>query len=195
MLPVGAAAAVLGGIIWTVKGGSIILTGRDVLVGVDLGHAFVTFQGLFALTVIGISELVVARSHPGDVAPGGRRTAIGRWFAWLGLGLAVVVAVLWALDGLDEGAVASFAAVGTTLGWMAGAGLVGLSALRRRALVGPWRWVPFGVGVAAVPLFIAFGLASNFLGERWLEVPVVAVGLAWIAFGVSLIRGEAIPNA
>lgn len=195
MLPVGAAAAVLGGIIWTVKGVSIILTGRDVLAGVDLGHAFITFQGLFALAVIGISELVLARSHPDDIAPGGRRTAIGRWFAWLGLGLAVVVAVLWAFDGLDEGPVASFAAVGATLGWMAGAGLVGLSALRRRALVGPWRWVPLGVGVAAVPLFIAFGLASNFLGERWLEVPVVAIGLAWIAFGVSLIRGEAIPSA
>lgn len=194
LLPVGAAAAVLGGIVWSVKGLLVMSAGVDVVAGVDLGTAFVALQGLFALAVLGLSELVVARAHPDDVVPGGRRNAIGRGASWIALALSVVLAAWWVFRGdIGDHSAIAFAALACSLAWIAGAGLVGVSALRRDALAGPFRWVPLAVGLGAIPLFLVFGLASNFLGERLLEVPVLAIGLLWVALGVSLIRGEAIP--
>lgn len=61
----------------------------------------------------------------------------------------------------------------------------GLSLRRRLRAHLPLWW-----GLVTLPALLIGGLAEEVVGERALEVPLVARGVAWIALGVQLSRGR-----
>jgi hypothetical protein len=173
----GAVGAVVAGAIWVVKGGIVLLGQRDVLLGIDLGILFVVVQGLFAVAVIGVEELLGER--------GGRHAEVGLWFAYVSVFLSVVNLVVWVVAG--TAAVPGTTSLAASLAWMIGAVLVGFPAMRAEILPRPWHLGLLVIGAAALPLLLVFGWAANIIGQdRILEVPVILLGAVWVAFGLEL---------
>lgn len=171
---VGAAAAILGGIAWTVKGVAILATGDQPPVVFELGPP------LFAVGLIGL----YAR-----LGQSGRAAVAGLVLACVSILLAGVLLVAWAFasdalpDGEDDFTPLSLVIAGAGFSFIAGLVLLGLAA--RRALVLPRRWrsFPLAVGVFAVPgVTIGGGILSE-LSERLFELPLVVFALGWIVIG------------
>ncbi len=148
----GAAAAVLGGIAWTVKGVAILATGDQPPVVFELGPP------LFAVGLIGL----YAR-----LGQSGRTAVAGLVLACVSILLAGVSLVAWAFasdalpDGEDDFTPLSLVIAGAGFSFVAGLVLLGLAA--RRALVLPRRWqsFPLAVGVFAVPGVMIGGASSR----------------------------------
>lgn len=69
--------------------------------------------------------------------------------------------------------------------------LLGLAVLRTRALPPPWHALPLGIGIAAVPSMFTGGLLGlviddEALAEHLMEIPIVALGAAFVALGAAL---------
>lgn len=203
LVRIGAIAAGVGGVAWVVKGGFTLATGRDVVAGLDLGAVFVVVQGLFGLAVVGLQRrlaVVAPRPGPGELdrretdpdvplleqGRGGTKAAVGRWLGWTAVASSIVVAILLPLPGDLAATLAGIGGVILGLSWVVGAGLVGIVVSRRVALPPPGHRVPFWIGLWTIPALVAFGILSNLAGDRWLEVPVVVVGLAWVVVGLAL---------
>lgn len=199
----GAIAAGVGGLAWVVKALHTLLTGDDVLAGLDLGAVFVVVQGLFGLAVVGLHRrLVIVAPEPGpgeldrrrtdpdvpllEQGRGGTKAAVGRWLGYAAVALAVVAAALIPMPRPLAGTLAGIAAFLLGVSWVVAVGLVGIVVSRRVALPPPAHRVPFWIGLWTIPLLVAFGIVSNLAGDRWLEVPVVAIGLLWIVVGLAL---------
>lgn len=165
---IGGVFAVLGGGAWTVKGGWILAT------GVQPPLLFELAPGLLALGLVGL----YLRSDPAS-----RAAAVGMVFACLAL--AAWVVSLGAPAGDGEFAPAMLAA---TLALLAGLVALGL-ATRRSSALGPGviSSLPLWLGVLTFPA-LAVGGALAVLDERLLEVPVVALGLAWVVLGTAIAR-------
>jgi hypothetical protein len=199
----GAVAAGVGGAVWLLKGGVLLLVGQDSLGGIDLRGLFVVAQGLFGLALVGLHHHLVAvapepvegeidrrESDPDVPLPGqgrgGTKATVGLWLAYLAVGLAVVNAVLQVLPGAITQTAAGLTGLLLSLSWVSAAGLIGIVVARRRALPPPAHRIPFWLGLWTIPLLVVFGIASNFLGNMWLELPVVLVGAAWLPVGAAL---------
>jgi hypothetical protein len=50
--------------------------------------------------------------------------------------------------------------------------------------------LPLVLGLVTVPAILIGGAAAELLGERALELPLVALGATWVALGVQLARGR-----
>lgn len=159
-----AAAALVGGLLWVVKGAAILLGyGQP-------EHAFEVAPLLFALVTLGL-----ARWLPPDRA---RRFGV----------ILAVTAVLGCL----VAAVASIAA-GDVLGPDLLTGVVTLTAAL--VIVGPalrrssaaLGGLALLLGMGTIPAMLVGG-AISAIDERLLEVPIVAIGLGWIAVGLALLR-------
>ena len=170
----GAAAAVLGGIAWTVKGVAILATGYQPPVMFELGPP------LFAVGLIGLYARLGQR---------GRAAVAGLVLACVSILLAGVLLVAWVFasdalpDGEDDFTPLTPVIAGAGFSFVAGLVLLGLAA--RRALVLPRRWrsFPLAVGVFAVPgVMIGGGILAE-LSERLLELPLVVFALGWIVIG------------
>jgi hypothetical protein len=214
---VGAAAALAGGLIWVAKAASILLTGSDVVVGVDLGALFVAVQVLFGVTILGLHE-VVARTgvlSPGADAPidvitraeqerelaRDQGEPLGfedpaariRRRAGLGYWCGVVTIVLGtvALAAVTAGAdaVGGLAALGTSLTWIIGLMGVGLATAELRAVSGRSTSLPFRMGLGAVPAFVAGGVLT-LLDERLLDLPVLVYGVLFLVLARQLWRAD-----
>lgn len=157
-----AAAALVGGLLWVVKGAAILLGyGQP-------EHAFEVAPLMFALVTLGLARRV----------PPARRSG--------------VVLAMTAVLGCVVAAVASIAA-GDVLGpdllmgvvTMTAALVIVGSALRRSGAA--HGGVALLLGVATIPAMLVGG-AISAIDERLLEVPVVAIGLVWIALGLALLR-------
>ena len=172
---VGAAAAILGGVLWTVKGVVILATGEQPPVVFELGPP------LFAVGLIGLYARLGRK--------GGRAAAAGLVLACVSLLLAGVLLVAWAFasdalpDGEDDFTPLSLVIAGAGFSFIAGLVLLGLAA--RRALVLPRRWrsFPLAVGVFAVPGVVIGGGILSELSERLFELPLVVFALGWIVIG------------
>ena len=171
---VGAAAAILGGIAWTVKGVAILATGDQPPVVFELGPP------LFAVGLIGLYARLGQRGRAADA---------GLVLACVSILLAGVLLVAWVFasdalpDGEDDFTPLSLVIAGASLSFVAGLVLLGLAA--RRALVLPRRWrsFPLAVGVFAMPgVGIGGGILSE-LSERLFELPLVVFALGWIVIG------------
>ena len=158
---IGGVAAILGGLAWTLKG-LAILTGGD-----QPPLLFEAAPALFGVGLVGVAH--------STMTPGRRRTAA------LGLGAGAAVAGFVALMSDVVGEIAGGAlAISSVLLLF---GLLMLERNRRRPASMAW-WI----GVAMLPSLAVGGLLSE-IDERLLEIPIVCLGIAWMAVGWAMLRG------
>ena len=176
MTRLGGTAAIVGGALWVVKGGVILLGGNQPGLTFELG-----LLG-FALGLVGLHARLNGR--------GGRPAALGAVVAWLAVAAAVV-------NVIGDGVAFTDAIAG--LGWLAGAVLLGLVTLRTKALPPRWRVLPLAIGLAP-PLLLGTAMLAvlalspfadpDAVEDRAIEVPVVLIGLAWASLGYRLVMGD-----
>lgn len=158
----GGLAAMVGGVMWVVKGGSIMLTGEQPPL------LFEAAMPLFAVGLLGL-----------DARLGGRAGPLGK------AGVLVAYASL-------ASAVVAFVTSLTPFIAAAGFGpflslvLLGSGTLQTRVFPSPWSVLPLAMGLGA-PLLILVGGILALSNERLLEVPIVLVGLAWVLLGYSVL--------
>jgi hypothetical protein len=159
----GGVAAFLGGLAWVLKGG-VILAG-----GAQPPLLFEAAPALFGWGLMSVAHCTMR--------PGGRRG-----FA-LALSAVATVAGLAALASDLVGEVA-----GEALAISSVALLIGLLSLERhRRWPAPLAWC---IGLAMLPALILGGLLAE-IDERLLELPLVCLGVGWMAVGWAVLRHEA----
>jgi hypothetical protein len=177
----GGLAAMLGGVMWVVKGGAIMLTGEQppVLFGAALP--------LFAVGLVGLHARLGGR--------GGRLGKTGVLVAYAALASALVVLVGWTLAPAgwvpSEDSVTPLTPfiVLAGLGPFVGLVLLGIATLRVKAMPAPWSALPLVMGAGAVPLMLVGGILE-LVSERLFELPIVLLGLAWVLLGYSVWSGR-----
>lgn len=170
-------AAAVGGVLWAVKGTAIVLTGDQPEYIFEVAPLF------FALGLVGLHARLEGR--------GGRPARVGGALAWAGVALAGVSAAVYVATTDDEAFPLSATMPLTALSILVGFVLLGIAVRRADALPGRWRSLPLAI-VAGFPLMIVVGGVLEALNERLLEIPLVVVGLAWIALGYAICR---VPDA
>lgn len=167
LIRVGGVAAMLGGAMWIVKGGLIMLGAPDP----DL---FIPAQLFFALGLLGLHTQLAER--------GGRSGRIGGGLAYVAVALSVVnvpYSVFFAEDWPQTPFPFNFTYLLAGLAIFVGLVFLGIATLRAGAPPGRWRILPLIVGLAALfPVWI--------LAFIHLEVPVVVLGVAWMSIGYAL---------
>ena len=173
-------AAAIGGLCWLLKSGLILLTGEQPLLLFEVAPAF------FAIAIVGLAGRVNGQS---GLARAGAMIAIAGGVAAL---LNSVREVFIAATGmvLMEIELISIAA---GFGWLFGLLFVGISMWRRQTFSGRWRLLPVLLAVVPFPMIIllsivgeAMGLAPA-VGERLIEIPLLLLGLGWMALGWHLV--------
>jgi hypothetical protein len=155
-------AAMVGGLLWVVKGGSILLTGQQPSV------VFEAAMPLFAVGLLGLQARLDGR--------GGTLGKAGVLMAYAALASAVIVLIR---------PLAPFivlAGFGPFLGLV----LLGSATLQARVFAPPWSALPLAMGLGG-PLLILAGGGLALISERLLEIPIVLVGLAWMPLGYSML--------
>ncbi len=159
--------AILGGAMWVVKGGLIMLGGPDP----DL---FIPAQLFFALGLLGLHTQLAGR--------GGRLGRIGGVLAYAAVALSTVntaYSTLFAEDGPQTPFPFNITYGAAALAIFIGLVLLGIAALRTNVLPGHWRNLPLIVGLAGLlPVWV--------LAFIHLEVPVVVLGVGWMLVGYVL---------
>ena len=158
----GGLAAMVGGLLWIVKGGSILITGQQPPV------VFEAALPLFAVGLLGLHARLEGRGGP--------------------LGKAVVLVAYAALAAAILTLVAPLAPFIAVAGFgpFVGLVLVGSATLQARIFPPPWSALPLAVGLGG-PILILAGGDLALMGERLLEIPIVLVGLAWMLLGYSVL--------
>lgn len=162
----GGVCAVLGGLCWVGKSSAILAT------GVQPGVLFELAPLLMVVSVV-----VLAR----QLIPSPARTRAELLAAAAGLAAIVVAA--------NEAVRLPEVVAGTA---MAAANLLTLTVLIiagmqiKRRVEGTAGWLPLMLGLGTVPAILMGGALTAVLGERALEVPILALGLIWAVFGVCL---------
>ncbi len=165
---IGGAAAVTAGLCWIGKGGVILVA------GVQPPLLFEVAPVLMALSVLALGR---------HLPPARPRTACT---------FVAAAAAAAALPVLADEAVPLPAAVTGTA--MAAANLLVLGGLAiagthvRRLVRGLAGTLPLALALATVPALLLGGLAAAVVGERALELPIVALGAAWAMMGALLMR-------
>jgi hypothetical protein len=162
LIRIGGLAAMVGGLMWIVKGGSILITGQQPPV------VFEAALPLFAVGLLGLHARLEGRG-----GPLGKAGVLVAYAALAAVAL-VLVAPLPPLY-----AVAGF---GPFLGLV----LMGSATLQARIFPPPWSALPLAMGLGG-PLLILAGGGLALINERLLEIPIVLVGLAWMLLGYSVL--------
>ncbi len=168
-------AAALGGALWVVKGGAILVTGDQPEYIFEVAPLF------FALGLVGLHARL-----EGHGSGSGR---VGGALAWASLALALVSAVVYLATTDDEVFLLSATIPLTGLSILASLVLLGIAVRRVGALPGRWRSFPLSMGVAVLPLMV-IGAILETLDERLLELPLVVLGLAWVMLGWRMSRSS-----
>ena len=177
----GGLAAMLGGVMWVVKGGAIKLTGEQPPM------VFEAALPLFAVGLVGLHARLGGR--------GGRLGRTGLLLAYVALASALVALVGWTLAPAgwvpDEDSLTSLTPfiVLAGLGPFVGLVLLGIATLRVKAMPAPWSALPLVMGAGAVPLMLVGGILE-LVSERLVELPIVLLGLAWVLLGYSVWSGR-----
>lgn len=151
-------AAMVGGLLWVVKGGAILLTGQQPPV------VFEAAMPLFAVGLLGLHARLDGRGGPLGKA--------GVLVAYAALASAAIILMT---------PLAPFYAV-AGFGPFLGLVLLGSATLQARVFPSPWRALPLAMGLGG-PLLILMGGVLALISERLLEIPIVLVGGAWILLG------------
>ncbi|MFC5730824.1 MULTISPECIES: hypothetical protein [Nocardioides] len=160
-------AAVAGGVCWVVKGGVILLTGKE---------PPVVFAVSFALLPVALVGLYAAAAPRGDrlakpglalAATAGVAAVVAGLGSWLGPNA-------WSPRQDTVTILTPFIAL-AGFGTLAALILLGIAVRRTSALPHHWRTFPLVIGIGFVPLMILGGILEN-IDERLLEVPIVIGG-------------------
>ena len=165
LIRLGGLAAIVGGLLWVVKGGSILLTGQQPPVVFEAAMPF------FAVGLLGLHARLDGRGGPLGKA--------GVLVAYAALASAAIVLVA---------PLAPFYAV-AGFGPFLGLVLVGSATLQAGVFRPPWSALPLAMGLGG-PLLILAGGGLALMSERLLEIPIVLVGLAWMLLGYSVLVGK-----
>jgi hypothetical protein len=155
-------AAMVGGLLWVVKGGSILLTGQQPPV------VFEAALPLFAVGLLGLHARLDGRGGPLGKA--------GVLMAYVALVSAAIVLIT---------PLAPFIAV-AGFGPFLGLVLLGSATLQARVFAPLWSALPLAMGLGG-PLLILAGGGLALISERLLEIPIVLVGIAWMLLGYSVL--------
>lgn len=162
LIRLGGLAAVVGGLLWVVKGGAILLTGQQ---------PPVVFEAALPLFAVGLLGL-----HARLEGCGGPLGKAGALVAYAALAAAALVFVA---------PLPPFYAV-AGFGPFIGLVLVGSATLQAGTFSPPWSALPLATGLGG-PILLLAGGGLALMGERLLEIPIVVVGLAWMLLGYSVL--------
>jgi hypothetical protein len=162
LIRLGGLAAMVGGLMWVVKGGAILLTGQQPPV------VFEAAMPLFAVGLVGLHARLGGRGGPLGKA--------GVLVAYAALASAAIVLIA---------PLAPFYAV-AGFGPFLGLVLVGSATLQARVFPSPWSALPLAMGLGG-PLLILAGGGLTLISERLLEIPIMLVGFAWMLLGYSVL--------
>lgn len=167
MRRLGGVAAVLGGLAWAVKAGSVLAGGaqpRYLAEFAPAAHGLALVAMAWALRCGPVARAVaLAAFGTGAMAAWTYAATPEHWLYNLAMFAATVLVVV------------ALVLVGRTVG--------------RRAALGRWSRLPGRIGLSTLPLILAGGLLSS-VDERLLELPVLLLGLAWLWLGIVLLLGE-----
>lgn len=173
LVRLGGVAAIVGGLLWIIKGGAILLSGDQPR------YVFEVAPLCFAAGLLGLHAALAGR--------GGLPGRLGGVLAFVAMALSVLGLVSLIQRGDAPGSEAAFDPV-VLAGFLATLGsllLLGVAVRRVGLLARPWGLLPLALGALTVPLLAVAGAVAG-LNERLLEVPVVIVGAAWVALGYRL---------
>ncbi|MEA2001867.1 MAG: hypothetical protein U9N84_08295 [Actinomycetota bacterium] len=182
----------LGAAMMFTKGVLLAVTGHD--------RSLVPWFGLFASVGFAVAALALWRS----VDRGRWLAAVGAVAANLSL-VGSVVAVGYLLSGTIPESDNASAAVGgsyvvLTAGVVVALVSLGIVILMNRVLAGRWRWLPLGLIVVQLPIFIVAGAVGDGLGSPDLTdgLGLMLTGVAWMTLGYALsqkstVRTEPLP--
>lgn len=178
------ALVVAGAAMMLAKGVLLILTGED--------RSLVPWFGLLASAGFGVAAMVL------------RRTADRwLWLTWLGgTGAAVgflssVIAVLYLVTGTIPESPGAPDLVGFSYG-VSSAGVavallsLGIVIVGNRSLSGFWRWLPVGLIVVQLPIFIVAGAVGDSVGLEDLTdgLGLALTGAAWMGLGYAIFEKQ-----
>ena len=182
----GGAAAMVGGAMWAAKAGVILLGGEQP------GYLFEAAPLAFALALLALGARLAGRG--GAVALAGRVGA-------LTVVAATAANLLEAALTEREAVPALSSIVDLVVGVGPVVGLVLLGWASRRSFPPTWRPGPLALA-ALYPLSALLLLPAALVvdldgpsGERLIEVPILIIGLGWIALGAGLIRAPVASRA
>ena len=169
-------AGMLGGALWVVKGGGVILTG-------DQPPTFEPALFLFGVGLLGLYARLDGRG--GRVGRAGGVMACMAVASAMVTAIAALVAPAWMPDGEGDITPLTPAITLAGLGTFLGLSLLGIATLRAKVLSPGWNALPLAMGVSAVPLMLIGGILEVF-SDRLFELPIVLLGLAWMMLGYAL---------
>ena len=157
-----AIAASIGGLSWIIKASIILATGNQPPLLWEVAPIF------FAIALYGLLAYAV---HP-----------MGSLLIVAKAGIALVIAA--GVGGVALGAdpLEGFALLGVLI-LLVG---LGVPLMRRRLWDGTWRFLPVALGLGFIPAIAIGGLLEAAFGERYLEIPLIAVGGGWVLLGYRL---------
>ena len=166
---IGGASAIVAGLMWGVKGTSILVSGRQPSLLLELAVP------LFGVVLVALSV---------SAAGSGRRRLVG------GLGLTAFLAGVVAVVTEVRGEVWGPALVGAMVSTLIGLVVFGSEGRSRGTVPAIRSRRPaLAIGVATIPAILVGGLLSS-IDERLLEVPLVALAVLWCWLGLAVLRGE-----
>ncbi len=163
---IGGAAAALGGLCYVIKGGVILVTGDQ---------PPVLFELATVLLALGLRALYLRLR---DVGRGG---GVAGPLTTVVL-VAATISTVGSLSTREDTAAVGVALAVSSLGLVVGLVVLGRIARRDPELAPGWRDVPWALGLATIPLIMVGG-ALESLDERLLEIPLVLIGVGWMAVG------------
>jgi hypothetical protein len=181
----GGVALAIGGLMWIVKGTAILLGGGQPPIAFEAAPFFL------AVGLVGFGRFL-AREPQARASERLRRAAAIPSYSAVGLGaVTAAAAVAWAGDDMPAlfDATLGLATLAVVLSLIL-LGLASRRAMRGRTLL---RHLPFAIGVLFLPLILLGGVMSA-LSERLLEVPIVLLGIAAVAFGATLAARGSTPG-
>lgn len=171
----GGLAALLGGSFWLIKGLSILAT------GIQPPLLFEIAPLLLALGLVGLHARLGGR--------GGKPAMIGLILAVISASLNVVSLINFSTLGEESFSPWIF---GGFLANLASLIFLGLRSARiSGVLPNRARWLPLILGISTFPLVIIGGIMLEPINERFLEVPLVLIALAWIYLGYQIASQQA----
>ena len=169
----GGLAMTLGGLFWVLKAGTILL------VGYQPPLIFEVAPLLFALGLVGLYSHL--SPHAGPLGTSGMVVAGLAFVARLAASVYETLPGARVSTGEDFVFPSSLLVLGGTLGIFVSLVLLGIAALRTRGLPPPWRMVPLGVGLVAIPV--------GATGMLHIELPILLLGGLWMLLGYTISRG------
>lgn len=160
LVRIGGTAGVAGGSCWVVKSGSILATGIQPPLMLELALP------LLGACLVGVAHLVL---------PPSRRRTVVATAAWLAVGTGLVALTAELLGVILDPFIAAWAIA--LLGGQ-------LCLLNVRPSPAP---LTFWTGVGTVPALLVGGVLAE-VDERLLEIPLAALGLVWTSVGIVTLR-------